>query len=317
MDERRVTLHFRGSLPQRVDRFVGESLPELSRAQAQRLIKQGRVRVDGALPRKTGMLLFGGETIEVHIPAPQPGKLQPENIPLDVIFENGDVLVVNKPAGMVVHPAAGHASGTLVHAALAHAPEMEGVGGEKRPGLVHRLDKNTSGIIILAKNDRAHRMLQAQFRLRQAHKIYLALTDGHPPTPQGRIEAPIGRDPAHRKRMAVVPPHKGRPALSEYRTLQRFAAHSLLEVRILTGRTHQIRVHLAFLGCPVVGDTVYGRRKPTLPLSRHFLHAFRLTLTLPGEEIPRTFEAPLPPDLQAVLGRLRGDRRRQTADDRP
>ncbi len=310
MDERRVTLHFKGDLPQRLDRFVGESLPELSRAQAQRLIKQGRVRVDGVPPRKTGMLLSGGETIEIHVPAPQLGKLQPEDIPLDVIFENEDVLVVNKPAGMVVHPAAGHASGTLVHAALAHAPEMEGVGGEKRPGLVHRLDKNTSGLIILAKNDRAHRMLQEQFRLRKAHKIYLALTDGHPPTPQGRIEAPIGRDPAHRKRMAVVPAHKGRPALSEYRTLQRFDHHSLLEVRILTGRTHQIRVHLAFLGCPVVGDTVYGRRKPTLPLSRHFLHAFRLTLTLPGEETSRTFEAPLPPDLQFVLERLGGDDRR-------
>ena len=304
MDERRVTLHFKGDHPQRLDRFLGDSLPELSRAQAQRLIKQGRVRVDGVPPRKTGMLLSGGERVEIHIPLPQAGRLQPEDIPLEVIFESDDVLVVNKPAGMVVHPAAGHATGTLVQAALAHAPEMEGVGGEKRPGLVHRLDKDTSGLIILAKNDRAHRFLQEQFRLRQARKTYLALTDGHPPTPEGRIEAPIGRDPSHRKRMAVVPEHKGRAALSEYRTLQRFADHSLLEVRILTGRTHQIRVHLAFLGCPVAGDAVYGRRKPTLPLKRHFLHAFRLRLTLPGEDAPRTFEAPLPPDLQAVLDGL-------------
>ncbi len=304
MDERRIRLHFQGKAPQRLDRFLGARLPELSRAQAQRLIKQGRVTVEGRLPRKTGLLLTGGEHIEIRIPPPVEGRLQPESIPLDVIFENRDVLVVDKPAGMVVHPAAGHAEGTLVHAALAHAPEMEGVGGEKRPGLVHRLDKDTSGLIILAKNDRTHRFLQEQFRSRAARKTYLALTDGHPPTPEGRIEAPIGRDPAHRKRMAVVPAHKGRAAVSEYRTRQRFAQHSLLEVRLITGRTHQIRVHLAFLGCPVAGDTVYGRRRATLPLQRHFLHAFRLSILLPGEAAPRTFEAPLPAELQSVLDAL-------------
>ncbi len=308
MGERLVRLHFRGAAPQRLDRFLADSLPGVSRSQVQRLVRQGMVTVDGAPPRKAGLLLEGGERIEVRIPAPRESRLVPEAIPLDVLFENADVLVVNKPAGMVVHPAAGHESGTLVHAVLAHAPELEGVGGEKRPGVVHRLDKDTSGLIILAKNDPAHRFLQEQFRLRQVRKVYLALTDGHPPTPEGRIEAAIGRDPSHRKRMAVVPPHRGRAAVSEYRTRQRFEAHSLLEVHPVTGRTHQIRVHLAFLGCPIAADTVYGRRKASLPLKRHFLHAHRLTITLPGEPGPRTFQAPLPPELQAVLDALEDGR---------
>jgi 23S rRNA pseudouridine1911/1915/1917 synthase len=205
---------------------------------------------------------------------------------------------------MVVHPAAGHDRSTLVHAALAHAPEIEGVGGELRPGLVHRLDKDTSGLIVLAKNDAAQHSLQEQFQNRETHKTYLALVDGHPSTPEGRIEAPIGRDPRERKRMAVVP-RRGRAAVTEYRTLETFEDHALLEVDIHTGRTHQIRVHLAFIGCPVVADTVYGRRKPTLPLARQFLHAARLGLRLPGEAEPRTFTAPLPADLQRVLDDLR------------
>jgi len=239
------------------------------------------------------------------IPPAEPGSLLGEAIPLDILFENEEVLVVNKPAGMVVHPAAGHVSGTLVHAALAHAPEMEGIGGEKRPGVVHRLDKDTSGVILLAKNDRAHRWLQDQFRLRRVEKVYLALVDGAPPTPLGRIEAPIGRSQVERKYMAVTVPAKGREATSEYRTLESFPRHTLLEVRPLTGRTHQIRLHLAFIGCPVAGDTVYGKKKATLPLKRHFLHAASLTIRLPGEDIARTFEAPLPPELVGTLEYLR------------
>jgi 23S rRNA pseudouridine1911/1915/1917 synthase len=182
---------------------------------------------------------------------------------------------------------------------------MEGIGGELRPGVVHRLDKDTSGLILLAKNDHAHQHLQAQFKARSTRKIYLALVDGRPPTPQGRIEAAIGRDPGHRKRMAVTTAEKGRPAISEYRTLESFDAHTLLEVRPLTGRTHQIRVHMAFLGCPVVADRVYGRRKASIALARHFLHAFRLTITLPGEAQAHTFEAPLPQELEAILQTLR------------
>jgi 23S rRNA pseudouridine1911/1915/1917 synthase len=243
--------------------------------------------------------------IQVRIPPVQPGDLQPEAIPLEIIFENDDLLVVNKPAGMVVHPAAGHTSGTLVHAALAHAPEMEGIGGEQRPGVVHRLDRDTSGLILLAKNDQAHRWLQDQFRLRKVQKVYLALVDGHPPTPTGRIEAPIGRDPKQRKKMAVVPSDKGRQATSEYHTLEAFPAHTLLEVHPITGRTHQIRLHLAFIGCPVAGDTLYGHRHSTIPLPRQYLHAARLTIHLRGESGPRTFEAPLPEELVEVLKYLR------------
>jgi len=225
---------------------------------------------------------------------------------LEIIFENEDLIVVNKPAGMVVHPAAGHQAGTLVHAALAHAPEMEGIGGEQRPGVVHRLDKNTSGLILLAKNDQTHRWLQDQFRLRKIQKTYLALVDGQPPTPTGRVEAPIGRDLKARKKMAVVPVAKGRQAVSEYHTLETFAAHTLLEVHPITGRTHQIRLHLAFLGCPVAGDTIYGKRHSTIPTERHFLHAMHITVRLRDAKQPSTFEAPLPAELANLLDQLRG-----------
>jgi 23S rRNA pseudouridine1911/1915/1917 synthase len=171
--------------------------------------------------------------------------------------------------------------------------------------VVHRLDKDTSGIILLAKNERAHRWLQDQFRLRKVEKDYLALVDGRPPTPTGRVEAPIGRDPQQRRQMAVTTPAKGREATSEYRTLEVFPEHTLLEVHPITGRTHQIRLHMAFLGCPIVGDMVYGRRRPSLPLERHFLHAQRLTIRLPGEVAARAFSAPLPAELEGVLERLR------------
>jgi 23S rRNA pseudouridine1911/1915/1917 synthase len=297
---------FEGGPAQRLDKFLVDCLPELSRSRLQSLIKDGHVLVDGALPHKAGQMLEGHVTVQVYLPPPEPSDLTPEAIPLEVVFENDDLLVVNKPAGMVVHPAAGHQAGTLVHAALAHAPEMEGIGGEQRPGVVHRLDKNTSGLILLAKNDQTHRWLQDQFRLRKIQKVYLALVDGRPPTPSGRIEAPIGRDAKARKKMAVVPLEKGRPAYSEYQTLETFAGHTLLEVHPITGRTHQIRLHLAFLGCPVAGDTIYGRRHPTIPLERHFLHAARLTVRLRDARQPSTFEAPLPPELSTILEQLRG-----------
>jgi 23S rRNA pseudouridine1911/1915/1917 synthase len=302
-----VVFAFNERQPQRLDKFLVDCLPELSRSRIQNLIKDGWVLIDGALPRKSGQMLEGQAVIQVHLPPPEPSALIPEAIPLDVIFENEDLLVVNKPAGMVVHPAAGHPAGTLVHAALAHAPKMEGIGGEKRPGVVHRLDKNTSGLILLAKNDRAHRWLQDQFRLRKIQKVYLALVDGNPPTPSGRIEAPIGRDLKVRKKMAVVTPEKGRPAVSEYLTLETFPAHTLLEVHPITGRTHQIRLHLAFIGCPVAGDTVYGKRHSTIALERHFLHATRLTVRLPNSKQPTTFDAPLPAELGAILEQLRND----------
>lgn len=289
----------------RLDVFLVGRLPHLSRSRIQALIRAGHVRVNGRIVTKSGFALPGGAHVEIQIPPPRAISLVAEPIPLDVVFENADMLVINKPAGMVVHPAPGHESGTLVHAVLGYAEDLEGIGGEERPGIVHRLDKDTSGLLLIAKNERAQRWLQEQFKNRRVEKIYLALVDGVPPTPTGRIEAPVGRHPIDRKRMAIVSSAKGREAISEYRVLERFPQHTLLEVRPFTGRTHQIRLHLAFLGCPVVGDVLYGRRRSSIPLQRHFLHAFRLKITLPGEAEPRCFEAPLPSELQAVLDQLR------------
>jgi 23S rRNA pseudouridine1911/1915/1917 synthase len=305
---RQVVFRFKKQGEERLDRFLVEQLPEFSRSRLQGLIKDGFVSVDGTPAPKSGLKLERGARVEVHIPPTVPATLQGERIPLDIIFENDDLLVINKPAGMVVHPAAGYDTGTLVQAVLGYAPDIQGIGGEQRPGIVHRLDKGTSGLILVAKNDAAHRWLQNQFRQRKVEKVYLALVDGAPPTPTGRVEAPIGRDPAHRKQMAVRPPGKGRGAVSEYKTLEHFKAHTLLEVHPLTGRTHQIRLHLAFLGCPVVGDQIYGRRHPTLEFKRHFLHAARLTIVLPGAKEASTFEAPLPRELEEVMERLRSGR---------
>jgi 23S rRNA pseudouridine1911/1915/1917 synthase len=291
--------------PQRLDKFLTESLPEFSRSRIQGLIADGFVDVNGRAASKAGQSLEAGTKLTVRIPPPVPTGLVAEEIPLDILFENDDLLVVNKPAGMVVHPAAGHASGTLVNAVLGYDAELEGIGGEERPGVVHRLDKETSGLILLAKNERAHRWLQDQFRLRKVEKTYLALVDGKPPTPSGRVEAPVGRDPKNRKHMAIVPLSKGREAVSEYKTLESFKHHTLLEFHPLTGRTHQIRLHCAFLKCPIVGDKIYGRKNPSLPIDRHFLHAFRLKIVLPGEKEPQTFEAPLPMELEQVLNQLR------------
>jgi len=288
-----------------LDKVLLTQAPELSRARWLGLIKDGFVLVNGIAAKKGGQVVQKGDQIVATIPPPQPTHLQPEPIPLKIIYEDRHVLVIDKPAGIVVHPAAGHATGTLVNAVLAHAPQIAGVGGEQRPGVVHRLDKETSGILLMAKDEKSHRWLQDQFRLRKAEKIYLALVDGTPPTPKGRIEAPIGRSPEERKRMAIVPEGKGRTAISEYRTLEAFPRHTLLEVHPLTGRTHQIRLHLQFIGCPVVGDRIYGRQKPTLPIRRHFLHASRLSITLPGENQVRTFESPLPNELVDLLETLR------------
>ncbi|MFN8403731.1 MAG: RluA family pseudouridine synthase [Anaerolineales bacterium] len=300
-------LHFRFEKPtsERLDKFLVESLPEFSRSRIQGLIAAGCVDVNGRVAGKAGQPLDAGATLTVRIPPPAQTEIIAEQIPLDVIFENDDLLVVNKPAGMVVHPAAGHSSGTLVNAVLGYDAEIEGIGGEERPGVVHRLDKDTSGLILLAKNERAHRWLQDQFRLRKVEKTYLALVDGKPPTPSGRVETFIGRDPKNRKRMANVSASKGREAVSEYKTLESFEKHTLLEFHPQTGRTHQIRLHCALLKCPIAGDEVYGRKTSTISLSRHFLHAAKLKIVLPGETEERMFEAPLPNELNEALGRLR------------
>ncbi|MCC6190242.1 MAG: RluA family pseudouridine synthase [Anaerolineales bacterium] len=290
---------------ERLDKLVLAELVrqglDVSRTQIRRLIEDGFVTLDGHPAIKPAMRLPGSAWIEVRIPPAAPSPHQPEDIPLDILFENDDLLVINKPAGMVVHPAAGHFAGTLVNAVLGHDPELEGVGDVQRPGIVHRLDKDTSGLIVVAKSDAAHRELQRQFKEREVEKVYLALLDGRPPTDVGRIEAAIGRDPRNRKRMAIAPNQRGRAAVTEYTVTAHYASHTLVEARPLTGRTHQLRLHFAYLKCPVVGDTVYGRRTPTLPLRRHFLHAARLTLRLPGSSRRTTFEARLPPELDHLL----------------
>lgn len=306
MNDRVLKFRFDKETPERLDKFLVGLLQEFSRSRIQGLIAEGYVDVDGLAAKKAGQTLESGSNVTVRIPPPVPTDLIAEEIPLDIVFENDDLLVVNKPAGMVVHPAAGHSSGTLVNAMLGYDPDIEGIGGEERPGVVHRLDKETSGLILLAKNERAHRWLQDQFRLRKVDKTYLALVDGKPPTPSGRVEAHIGRDPSHRKRMAIVPESRGREAVSEYRTVEEFKGHTLLEFHPLTGRTHQIRLHCAFLNCPIVGDKVYGRKKSTLETKRHFLHAYRLKIILPNEREPKTFEAPLPEELLGILNVLRG-----------
>ena len=305
MSDKPVSLTYVENKPQRLDKFLVQSFPNFSRSRLQKLINTGNVIVDEEIAKKSGQILEQGMLVEVTIPPPESPGLVPEQIPLSVIFENDDLLVIDKPAGMVVHPSAGHKTGTLVHAALAYAPQVEGVGGKKRPGIVHRLDKATSGLILLAKNDRAHQWLQNQFRDRQVSKTYLALVDGAPPTPNGKIDTAIGRDLSHRKRMAVTTPGRGREAITVYKTLEEFKEYTLLEVHPLTGRTHQIRVHLSFLGCPVAGDTVYGKRHSTLSLNRHFLHANRLKIIIPGEVTPRVFEAKIPQDLEDILIELR------------
>jgi len=308
VNDRVLKFHFDKKAPERLDKYLVELLQEFSRSRIQALIAKGFVDVNGRAAKKAGQTLESGFNVTVRIPPPAPTDLIAEDIPLDIVFENNDLIVVNKPAGMVVHPAAGHASGTLVNAMLGYEPDMEGIGGEERPGVVHRLDKETSGLILLAKNERAHRWLQDQFRLRKVEKTYLALVDGKPPTPSGRVETYIGRDPSHRKRMAIVSVSRGREAISEYKTVESFANYTLLEFHPLTGRTHQIRLHCAFLGCPIVGDEIYGRKKPTVDMNRHFLHAYRLKIILPGEKETRLFEAPLPDELGRVLISLRNER---------
>lgn len=289
----------------RLDKYLVEQLPEFSRARIQGFIANGHVDVNGQPARKAGQSLDAGSTVTVRIPPTVTTDIVAEDIPLDIVFENDDLIVVNKAAGMVVHPSVGHSSGTLVNAILGYDADLEGIGGEERPGVVHRLDKETSGLILLAKNERAHRWLQDQFRLRQVNKTYLALVDGKPPTPSGRVETHIGRDPKQRKKMAIVSEKRGREAVSEYLTIEEFHKHTLLEFHPHTGRTHQIRLHCLFLNCPIAGDEIYGRKKSTIGIGRHFLHAHRLQIMLPNEEELKTFEAPLPEELELVLNKLR------------
>ena len=278
------------------------ALAEISRAHAQRLISDGRALVDGRRARASDRLR-GGETIQVELSAPPDASLVGESIPLQIAYEDAAMLIVDKPAGLVVHPSHGHATGTLVHALIGRAEERgEGLGsiaGVGRPGIVHRLDKQTSGLILVAKTDAAQASLMHQFGARSIEKEYLALVRGAPPAPRGRIEAPVGRDPRDRQRMAVVA--GGRAAVTEYETLGSADGHSLLALHPLTGRTHQLRAHLAYLGLPIAGDLRYGGGTGPGGLERQFLHAARLTLDRPLDGRRMMAWSELPPDLAASL----------------
>lgn len=280
---------------ERLDAFLARRLPQLSRAHVQRLIAADRVRVDDASV-KASLRLTPGARVLVEIPPPQPLSLAAEPIPLAVIYEDGDLLVIDKPAGMTVHPGPGHTSATVVNAALAHCPDLAGIDGTIRPGIVHRLDKDTSGLLMIAKNDTAQRSLSAQLAARTVRKEYLSLVCGRPPD-HGVIDAPIGRHRSLRKQMAIVA--EGRPARTFFRTLGAVGADTLMLARLESGRTHQIRVHFAAAGYPVLGDPVYGTRSELI--GRQFLHAWRLGFQHPRSDALLELEAPLPADLHEAL----------------
>ncbi len=292
----------------RLDKALKNALPEMSRAQLQRLIKEGQVLVNGR-PAKVSLKLEGNEQISITLPPPVETGLVPWDFPLDIRYEDDDILVINKPSDLVVHPSAGHEQYTLVNAVLAHCPVLPVISNEKRPGIVHRLDKDTSGLIVVAKNEQALRMMQAQFKERTISKVYVALVAGQLQPPTALIDAPIGRDPRNRKRMSVIPPGSSaslnaRSSQTHYKTLAGYDDYTLVECRPRTGRTHQIRVHLAYVGYPIAGDTIYGRRKRQLGLKRHFLHAAELTFKRPSDNEELTIQAELPPDLKTALNKI-------------
>ena len=294
----------------RADKFVADA-SGISRAQVQRLISDGRVTRDG-VPMRARDVLAPGSIVELDVPDPVPAAAGPEHIPLEVIYQDDDLLIVDKPAGLVTHPSPGHDTGTLVNALLGMTAEDGGtlgtIGGVERPGIVHRLDRDTSGLLMVARTDAAQVALQAQLKARRVHKRYLALVGGSVTAQVGRIEAPLGRDPRDRLRIAIVP--DGREAITGYRVRERFALWTLLELELITGRTHQIRVHLSSIGHPIAGDRLYStgavRRGPE-GLERLFLHAWRLELASPSGNGLIRAESPLPPALESVLEQLRRD----------
>ncbi|MBN1863005.1 MAG: RluA family pseudouridine synthase [Dehalococcoidales bacterium] len=285
----------------RLDRYLAEKYPELSRTQAQKLVAGGLVTVNDQVA-KSGLKLNTGDRLRVKLPPPPNASLSPEAMPLNIVFEDSDLLVIEKPAGLTVHPAPGHPSHTLINAVLAHVPDLPPADDLKRPGVVHRLDKDASGLMVVAKNSRAQLDLISQFKARSVVKAYLVLVRGQVTPDDGVIEAPIGRDPRHRKRMAVVAQGEGREARTQYHVVRHIGEATLLEVKPETGRTHQIRVHLSAIGYPVVGDKVYGSRADKLP--RLFLHACRLGFKLPSTGEYQEFTSSLPPDLELVLAEL-------------
>lgn len=291
---------------QRLDQWLQQQQADTSRARIQQWIRDGHVLVNGS-PQKPRYAIRGGDRVTVSPPAPAPVEVEPEEIPLDILFEDGDLVVLNKPAGLVVHPAPGHHSGTLVNALLHHCHDLAGIGGELRPGIVHRLDKDTSGVMVVAKNESAMQLLTQSFKARSVRKHYQALVRGSVTPASGRIEGLIGRDPHHRKRMSAKVA-RGRNAITNYCTVETYSEATLLDVEIETGRTHQIRVHMAHIGHPILGDAEYGHYRSLAdgtPAPRQMLHAARLALNHPRTHLPMEFSAPLPADMRDLIQHLR------------
>ncbi|WP_303814333.1 RluA family pseudouridine synthase [Selenomonas ruminantium] len=292
---------------QRLDVFVVERFPELSRSHVQKLIEQGNVLVDGTV-RKANYKLRGAEAVQVTVPQAEPISVEPEDIPLDILYEDKDIIVVNKARGMVVHPASGVYSGTLVNALLYHCQDLSGINGEIRPGIVHRLDKDTSGVMVCAKNDTAHLDLAEQIRTKTAHRTYWAIVHGNIKEEAGIIKGDIGRHPTDRKKMAIVR-ENGKPAVTHFKVLERFGEYTLVACQLETGRTHQIRVHMTSIGHPLINDPKYGPKKSSpFAINGQALHSLQLTLTHPVTKEEMTFTAPIPTDMEKILTGLRNKR---------
>ena len=288
----------------RLDAFLSEELEDQSRSRAQQLIEEGMVTLDGELLKKNRRV-SPGESYRVELPEPVPMEVLPEDIPLDILYEDGDLIVLNKPKGLVVHPAPGHPGGTLVNALLFHCGDtLSGIGGVTRPGIVHRLDMDTSGLMLCAKNDRTHRLLSAQLSDRSLHRVYEAILRGTPREAEGVVDAPIGRSPKDRKKIAVTEMNSRR-AVTRYRVLESFPGYSYVRCELETGRTHQIRVHMAYLGHPVAGDPLYGGGRTELGLSSQCLHARGIRFRHPSTGEEMAFECPLPEEFTRALAALR------------
>ena len=284
---------------ERLDRFLANQEKELTRSRIHSLISEGWVSVNG-LPGKPAQKIRVGDRVILTVPPVREPDLAPQDIPVSVVYQDAELVVIDKPAGLSVHPGPGHPDGTLVNALLARCPDIQSIGGVHRPGIVHRLDKNTSGLMVVAKTEKAHLELSAQIKARQVYKQYRALVVGNPPLDEGTIDAPIARDPRHRQRMAVV--LGGRASRTHYKVVRRLEGYALLDLVLETGRTHQIRVHLSHLGYPLYGDEVYGRRRPDI--SRHFLHASVLGFSHPGTGRRVSFESELPQELSVIVNGL-------------
>lgn len=310
LHDRQKEFHFvvsPGLSGKRLDLLIADldGYAQLTRSRIQDLIRTGNILVNDGI-KKTGYRVRAGESIRINLPSPRPSSLAPQKLAFEVLYEDQDVIVLSKPPGVVVHPSHGHIEGTLVHGLLHHCRNLSGIGGELRPGIVHRLDKDTSGAMIVAKNDMAHQSLVKQFKGRTVEKFYLALLAGTPRTRTGRIAAAIGRHPVHRKKMAVLQ-HGGRESVTNWEILEYFTHFSFVKLRLETGRTHQIRVHMASLGCPIAGDPVYGKKSKTSDLLfvRQCLHSYSLTFDHPRSGERLSFTAPLWPDMENIVHLLR------------